>query len=41
MKFTLTRIAVVVAVTALSVWFIPALADSVEFMFQIAVLVVS
>ena len=41
MKFTFVRTAIVVAVTALSVWFIPALADGVEFMFQIAVLVVS
>lgn len=35
------RIAIVVAVTALSVWFIPGLDDGVEFAFQIVVLVAS
>ena len=35
------RIAVVVAVTALSVWFIPGVDDAVEFFFQIVVLIAS
>lgn len=34
-------IAVVVAVTALSVWFIPGVDDAVEFFFQIVVLIAS
>jgi len=36
-----TRIAAVVAVTALSVWFIPGVDDAVEFFFQIVVLIAS
>ena len=35
------RIAVVVAVTVLSVWFVPAVDDAVEFFFQIVVLIAS
>ncbi len=34
-------IAVAVVVTALSVWFIPGVADAVEGLFQLAVLVIS
>lgn len=41
MKNLYARIAVVVAVTALSVWFVPGVDDAVEFFFQIVVLVAS
>ena len=41
MKNLYVRIAVVVAVTALSVWLVPGVDDAVEFGFQILVLIAS
>jgi hypothetical protein len=41
MKNLYARIAGVVAVTALFVWFVPGVDDAVEFFFQIVVLVAS
>ncbi len=41
MKNLYARIGVVVAVTALSVWFVPGADDAVEFFFQIVVLIAS
>ncbi len=41
MSLYVKRIAVAVVVTALSVWFIPGVADAVEGIFQLAVLVLS
>jgi hypothetical protein len=40
-KFSYVKVLIVIAVTALSVWFIPGVDDGVELLFQLVVLIAS
>ena len=41
MKIPYVKVLIVMAVTALSVWFVPGLDDGVELLFQLVVLIAS